>query len=767
MRNPSRIPMYYSDSTVSPSALMDNVMTMVEVPPEPVFDTPQPDSLDSGHTLEELAEMINIAEILDEVQLNTIGATVVEEYQADKASREGWEAMTAGILRLAEMEPEQLTRDYPFQNASNVVHVLTARAAVQFAARAESVLLTEPLLKAKPTGADPQGRKAARAQREADYLNYQLVEEMEFPAQERERFGHSYLVGDSYAKTYWDNENRRPCVEFVEASELVMNYYGPGVKQARRKTHHYWLYRDEIVALIRNGSFRDTELGLGEVIRRGDLKGEEEENEANQYDTGYLILEQHRYLDLDNDGYGEPYIVFVENASGKVLRIKARFTPDGVVRDGQNRVLRIKAYEYFDGFPTLCSMRKRAYGLGVGALLYFHNHAINTLINQIIDAGTLNNSTGGFYKRGAVNFSGPNNPDGTIEVDTNKWTPLDFEGDDINKVLYQFKFDTNNQVMFALLGMLVESGNELASSTEILSGSQPHAQMPATSLLALIEQGQQLFSSILKSYHRTYKSIYKKIQELNQRYGQPAFAEAEADPAYYYGDGKALLPGDLDRDGLIDVVPESDPKNVTDFQKLTRGQALESFIGRGYNDKEIDRRRMASIGEPDIDKIIPPDDVPAPPPPEALIEMEKLRQSNDKLQGDLAEKEAQIQKVLAEADKVRAETELALQSLQDQTLRQELEQLKKDNEQLLALARLALERVSNNGEDADNPGAEPGRPQQGGVLPLAEPSGDGAVLPAGAGAVAGEAGAPGQGGVPLAGQFGPDPGAEFRGGGVL
>ncbi|MFM0864030.1 hypothetical protein, partial [Klebsiella pneumoniae] len=40
-----------------------------------------------------------------------------------------------------------------------------------------------------------------------------------------------------------------------------------------------------------------------------------------------LLLEQHRYLDLDRDGLDEPYIVTVDHATREVLRVEANFGP--------------------------------------------------------------------------------------------------------------------------------------------------------------------------------------------------------------------------------------------------------------------------------------------------------------------------------------------------------------------------------------------------------------------------------------------------------
>ena len=50
---------------------------------------------------------------------------------------------------------------------------------------------------------------------------------------------------------------------------------------------------------------------------------------ARDETTPYEIIEQHTYLDLDKDGYKEPYIVTFDSSSGDVFRITAKVTMYG------------------------------------------------------------------------------------------------------------------------------------------------------------------------------------------------------------------------------------------------------------------------------------------------------------------------------------------------------------------------------------------------------------------------------------------------------
>ena len=65
------------------------------------------------------------------------------------------------------------------------------------------------------------------------------------------------------------------------------------------------------------------------------------------------FLEQHNWMDLDGDGYAEPYIVTVHRPSEMVCRIAARYEEDGIVAN-KGEVVRIE--------PALAAIRHKIVG---------------------------------------------------------------------------------------------------------------------------------------------------------------------------------------------------------------------------------------------------------------------------------------------------------------------------------------------------------------------------------------------------------------------
>ena len=81
----------------------------------------------------------NIAEFIEEDELNKISDNLRAEYEGDKSSRSDWEKSYIDGIKLLGFKYEERAR--PFQGASGVTHPLLAEAATQFQAQAYKELL--------------------------------------------------------------------------------------------------------------------------------------------------------------------------------------------------------------------------------------------------------------------------------------------------------------------------------------------------------------------------------------------------------------------------------------------------------------------------------------------------------------------------------------------------------------------------------------------------------------------------------------------------
>jgi len=624
--------------------------------------------------VEDLVGVVNIASMLDDKVLGEISESVTTGYEIDEESRDQWKQKNRKAIELAEQVWEQ--KDYPYKNAANVKYPLISTASIQFAARAYPEFIKNPdVVRCLVIGNDPDGQKAARAQRIGQHMSYQCINEMEEWEQETDKLlTYLPIVGTAFKKTYFSSVLGRNVSEFRRAEDLVINYWAKSMETAPRMTDVLTLYPNEIEERIRSGLFINFDYG-----RPSSTLGDDRDLSSNDPDQPHVFLEQHTFYDLDNDGYKEPYIITFHKDTKEVVRIVARF--NNVIRPNK-RIVRIPAIQYFTKFPFMPSISGSIYDAGFGGLLGPINSTINTAINQLLDSGHLYTLNAGFLGKGIQ--LGRGRGGGVLEFSPGEWKQLLFSGDDLRKHIFPLPVKEPSMVLYNLLGFMVNAGDRLSSVTEILTGEQSNEAERPTTTLARIEQGLKVFSSIHKRLFRSFKSEYKKLYALNRQYLEPMNYFRVLD------DPMAIPREDYDTEDL-DVIPVADPNETTNTQKLIRGQIWMSMKGQGFNDMEINKRFAEAMQEPEPEKLL---EAPPPPPdPKVLLDMEKLRLESDKFQFEMLKWQAEADERQAKVMSLIAKAEQAIANAESQESGQQLELYKAH---LTALTEEFKVRYGNN-----------------------------------------------------------------------
>lgn len=688
--------------------------------------------------LTEIAGLINLAPHLSDTELHRIGELVVREYELDVASRQGWLKKNQDILRLARMWSEREgspVSDSPGGDfKSDVKYPEIAKMAVQIGTRAYSQLIAkDPLVRTRLHGQADDVKKA-RMLRVQQHMNYQLTIGIPgYRTQERRRLPVTILSGNTFAKTFWDNEINGPRVTMILPEDLVFNYYEKDFHELRRITHVFGEYRNQIIEKQRRGIYRDfdpeQQLGDGSADEYVNRPPDDPEHHPSVEDSHkpYVILEQHTWLDLDQDGYDEPYIVTVHHATREVIRIVARFHPEDITYGEDGRVLRIQEIRYFDAFECLPPLDGSCYGIGVGTLMHHPVLAINALINLLIESGKRANGMGGITD-GRLSFPGMDGQE--VEIDPGAWNVVHTAGGGgLSEHVYQFKFPEPSPVLFEMAKLLIEASREIGASANILSGNEPHANTPASTTLALIEQALQMMTSIFEGLHETYTSIYRKIFALNTRY----LRSGEGEQSFLYGDQwKVVYATDYDNDGLLDITPVSDPRNSTSAQKIMRAEAIMNLPLVPVRQKV--KLYLEALEVENIEELLPPEgQEPIDPKLQiemAKIEMEKarieldfrrLQMDEQKMAAELAKNAAEIKRINADALLKIAQAEAAEAGTQNDQYAADLEDLGRRTEELQSLNELLMqqriqlmERLRDQAQPpaANEPAAGPATPAE-------------------------------------------------------
>ena len=574
--------------------------------------------------LGEWADAVNVAEDFKEEFLDDIASQVVEEYEIDCESRSEWEKTAKKAQARADQEKEDKT--YPFENASNVKYPLLITAALQFAARAYAAIIPDTqVVKSKVVGKDEGGEKRDKGDRVASHMSFQLLDEMPEWEEDTDTLLHQIpVIGCAFRKIFYDPAWSRNRSEMVSAFDFVVNQSTKSLETVPRATHRFELYPHQIDERVRSKVYLDQDYMASAEAGQDD-------------DAPQEFLEQHRFIDLDGDGYREPWIVTVHFESKKVARIVANYDPDDLTleegHDGKVQVAPIQRRSEFVKYPFLRDHKGGFYDVGFGKLLENISETIDSTINQMMDAGNLQNAGGGFIG------SGLRLKKAEIRQSPGKYHMVQAAGGKIRDSIYNMEHPGPSPVLFQLLTMMVESGERLTSVQDILTGELARNQT-ATTTLAMIEQGLKVYTSIYKRIYRALAQEFKILFRLN--------AKHLPEQSYYtlHDDPEAVFRADYDVKSL-DIVPVSDPNMVTDMQRLARAQLIAETqahpVWGAIQDPVASLRRYYdAAGIEDMDELIKP---PQPDPMQQAAAESEIENKN----ADTAQKGASAEKDMAEA----------------------------------------------------------------------------------------------------------------------
>jgi chaperonin GroES len=647
----------------------------------------------------------DLTHLLAEDDLQQIGRMVWDGFQKDKLSRAKWEKRTQAAMDLALQV--QKGKSFPWPGCANVMFPLVSISALQFHSRAYPALVSgTDIVKYRTVGKDPKGEEAARARRIGEHMSFQVLEEDQSWEEQHDRLLLSVpIVGCAFTKTYYSPVERTNVSDLVLAQDLVMDYYAKSVEKAARKTQIIPVDRNEIYSGVIEGRLRDV---LEEPWYREDAQpiqyepgparadSRKGQNPARpDEDTPYTTLEQHRRLDLDGDGYAEPYIVTIESSSRQVIRLVAGWdSQKQMERSIHGRLSRIHSTEYFTKYGFIPSPDGGVYDLGFGILLGPINSSVNSILNQLIDAGTLATTSGGFLARGAKIRGGQ------YQFTQFGWNRVDATGDDLKKSIFPMPVREPSETLFKVLGFLVQYAQKLGASTDAMVGENPGQNTPAQTQQSMVEQGMKIYSALFKRMWRCMKHEFEKLYALNAIYlpDQQSFGPvgALASKQDYLGDPRH-------------IAPSADPNVSSDQQILQRAVTLKQAAAStpGYDLEAVERNFLRALKVDGTDALYPgPKNVPPLPNPRASLEQMKqqgqMQKEQMKQQGDLrkfalqfqeeqrvntariAQLEAQAMSLMANADAAKIGKEVAAMNAMvgalkahDESLRAHVDQVMK------------------------------------------------------------------------------------------
>lgn len=671
----------------------------------------------------EVAQSPNLTSHFGPDDLARIGEAVWSGYDQDESSRGRWLERNRAAMELALQIQE--TKTYPWPNASNIAFPLLTISAVQFHSRAYPSLLGGPnIVKYRVPGIDQRGELDARASLVARYMSYQVLEQDgAFEEQHDRLLIHIPIVGCGFVKTRWNPAAGHPVSEFIPAQDLVIDYFAKSIDSALRKTQILTLYRNEVWERCVAGVFRDitdeawyANPGLAGLPPGSESRDKVSGRQLSPETMGDALyfLEQHCWLDLDGDGYSEPYIVTMARDAKKVVRIVARWErPEDIEYVGR-KILRIRPTEYYTKFDLIPSPDGGIYGIGFGSLLGPLNESVNSTVNMLIDAGHLSVAAGGFLGRGARLRSGQSS------FDPFGWNQVESSGDDLRKNLVSLPVREPSNVLFQLLTLLINYTQRISGATDVMVGENPGQNTPAHNMQAMVEEGTKIYTAIFQRIWKQLKNEFGKIYVLNGRHLPEKLP---------FGEG--VVGREMFLDDPSRVVPAADPRMSSASARLQKALTLKqsAMSTQGYDPEKVERKFLHALDIDDIDVIYPgPGKVPPLKNPKIQIEemksqvrMKEMELELQRLALEMAEEKrlnnAKILELEAKAVKLMSDAGGADAAHSLKVLEAQLGMLRDHNEAVSR--RLEVMMKGMNGFEGSNSGVA--RPPSNGSVPAAPP----------------------------------------------
>ena len=543
----------------------------------------------------------NLAEYMDDADLQSLGEELVEDFGKDINDRKDWIRTYVDGLKLLGLQYEERTE--PWQGACGVFHPMLTESVVRF--QSEAMMETFPAMgpvKTQIVGAIDLLREEAAARVRED-MNYQLTEVMVEYRPEHEKMLWSLpLAGSAFKKVYYDPSKGRQVAVFIPAEDIVVPYGASNLESAERVTHVMRKTENEVKKLQEAGFYIDVDLGeptheLDDIEKQ---KAEEQGMSALN-DDRFRFLEMHVDLDLAGfehtdkkgrpTGIALPYVVTIEKGTRKVLAIRRNWYEDDELHTKRQHFVH---YQYIPGFGF--------YGYGLIHLIGGYAKSATMLIRQLVDAGTLSNLPGGLKSRG-LRIKGDDTP-----IQPGEFRDVDVPSGSIRDNILPLPYKEPSQVLFALFQNIVQEGRAFASSGD-MNVSDMSTNAPVGTTLALLERTLKVMTAVQARLHYTMKQEFRLLKTIIADY-TPEEYDYEPEDA-----GRKAKKSDYDS---TDVIPVSDPNAATMAQKIVQYQAvlqLAQSAPQLYNLPLLHRQMIEVLGIKNASKLVPVEDDQVPTDP--------------------------------------------------------------------------------------------------------------------------------------------------------
>jgi hypothetical protein len=533
----------------------------------------------------------NLADFMDDSELQGLGETLVNDFEKDINDRKDWMQTYVEGMKLLGLKYEERTE--PWEGACGVFHPMLTESVVRF--QSEGIMETFPAagpVKTQILGKDTPEKTEASA-RVVEDMNYQLTEVMtEYRPEHEKMLWNLPISGSAFKKVYFDPSRGRQVAMFIPAEDIVVPYGASSLETSERVTHVMRKTKNEVIKLQDAGFYSDVDLGEPK-FELDDIEKQkaEEMGLAASEDDRYRLLEMHIELDLagheheDEDGeltgIALPYVVTIDKNTAQILAIRRNWYDGDALHTKRQHFVH---YQYIPGFGF--------YGYGLIHLIGGYARSATMLIRQLVDAGTLSNLPGGLKSRG-LRIKGDDTP-----IQPGEFRDVDVPSGSIRDNILPLPYKEPSQVLMALFQNIVQEGRAFASSGD-MNVSDMSANAPVGTTLAILERTLKVMGAVQARMHYSMRQEFRLLKSIIADY-----APEEYDYEPVEGSRRARK-SDYD---MVSVIPISDPNASTMAQKVVQYQAVLQLAQQApqlYDLPLLHRQMIEVLGVKNASKLVP------------------------------------------------------------------------------------------------------------------------------------------------------------------
>jgi len=530
---------------------------------------------------------------IDSWELNAIALKYIDLVERDKQAREDRDKQYEEGLRRT-----GLGHDAPggaqFMGASKVVHPVMAEACVDFAARAIKELFpADGPVRTKIIGEVTEA-KTSKAERKRDYMNWQLTEQIEeYRDEEEQLLTQLPLGGSQFLKVWFDEQKKRPAVEFVPIDNIYLPYAAGNFYTASRVTEAQQITQEQFDLRVSEGLYTDLNVFRApqepeeSKAQKANDKIEGRNKKHDNIDGLREVFHITTWMELEGDSFSKgkrvPYILMIDQNERAVVGLYRNWEYGDETRTKLDHIIEFKFIPW-----------RGAYAIGLPHLIGGLSAALTGALRALLDSAHINTAPTMLKLKGAK-ISGQTTTIEPTQVSEIEGAP---GVDDVRKIAMPVPFNQPSPVLFELLGWLDNAAKGVVTTSEEKIADIT-SNAPVGTTQALIEQGAAVYSSIHARLHDSQKRVFKIIARLNKWYlDDQVKSEVVADLNISAEDFKSN----------VDIIPVSDPHIFAETQRYAQIQTLAARAQLNpdlYNRLEVEKRILKQIKLPDINQILP------------------------------------------------------------------------------------------------------------------------------------------------------------------